>query len=187
MKKRRGFSLAELMASMVAMVMALGATFALQINASRSMTRVQTDMNVQNKSSLAMRRITDTLRQAMTVTLSTDGKTMTYTLPKLTTATDLVTGEKELVYPLVSDGVTRSFVVSGTNLVSYPGGRILVRNISAIDPQTGSTQYNKPYNPFQSTTIGSRRAITITLICSEVANGKVRYARMKSTVLIQNT
>lgn len=187
MKKRRGFTLAELLASMVAFVMALGATFALQINASKSMTRVQSDMNVQTRSSQAMRRITDTLRQAMTVTLSSDGKTVTYTLPKLTTATDIVTGEKELVYPMVSDGVTRSFVVSGSNLISNPGGRILVRNISSIDPQTGSTQYNKVYNPFQSTTIGSRRAITVTLICSEVANGKVRYARMKSTVLIQNT
>lgn len=185
--KRRGFTLAELLASMIAMVIALTAVLALQMNASKSLNRMRSDLSVQGRSSQAMRRVADTLRQAMSVTLSSDGKTITYVLPKLTTTTDPVTGEKELFYPLTGDGVTRSFVVSGTNLVSNPGGRILIRNLSATDPQAGSTQYNKAYNPFQSTTIGSRRAITITFICSEIANGKTRYARMKSTVLIQNT
>jgi Tfp pilus assembly protein PilW len=185
--KRRGISLAELLASMIAFLLALTAAISLQLTGSKSLNRIQSDLSVSTPSAQAMRRVSETLRSAMSITLSSDGKTITYILPKLTTTNDPVTGEKELVYPLVSDGVTRSFVVSGTNLVSNPGGRVLVRNISSTDPQVGSTQYNQTYNPFQSTTIGSRRAITITIICKEIANGKTRYARMKSTVLIQNS
>jgi hypothetical protein len=184
---RRGLTLTELLASIISMMLALTAALALQISVSKSMNRIQSDLSVSTKSSQAMRRVTENLRGAMSITLSGDGKTISYVLPKYATSSDPVTGEKELVYPLTSDGVARSFVISGTTLVSNPGGRVLVTNISSTDPQEGSTQYNLTYNPFQSTTIGSRRAITVTLICKETANGKTRYARMKSTVLIQNS
>lgn len=184
---KRGLTLAELMASMLALLMALGAALSLQVGASRSMNRIQSDLNVSSPSAQAMRRVSETLRGAMSVSISSDGKTITYLLPRVSSTSDPVTGEKELVFPLQSDGVTRSYVISGNNLISNPGGRVLVRNISSTDPRQGSTQYNQTYSPFQSTTIGSRRAITITLICKETANGAVRYARMKSTVLIQNS
>jgi len=184
---KRGMSLAELMASMIALLLALGAALSLQIGASRSMNRIQSDLSVSSPSAQAMRRVSETLRGAMTVSLSTDGKTITYVLPRTSTTADPITGEKELLFPLQSDGVTRSFVISGNRLISNPGGRVLIRNISSTDPNPNSTQYNQVYNPFQSTTIGSRRAITITLICKESANGAIRYSRMKSTVLIQNT
>lgn len=187
MKRRRGITLGELTASIVALGLALAAALSLQINGARSLNRIQSDISVSTPSAQAMRRVSETLRSAMSITLSSDGKTITYVLPKLTTTADTITGERELVFPLTSDGVTRSYTVSGGNLVSNPGGRILIRNISSTDPQSGSTQYNQVYNPFQSTTIGSRRAITITFICKEVANGKTRFARMKSTVLIQNS
>ena len=184
---RRGLTLAELMATLGTLLMALVGAFMVMLTGMKSFQRTQADVSVSQPNAQAMRRIADTLRGAMSVTISNSGRTITYLLPRVSASADSATGEREVVYPFVSDGVVRSFSVdTAGRLVSQPDGRTLVRNISSTDPQQGSSQYNLIYAPFQSTTIGSRRAITITLISAESVAGTLRYARMKSTVLIQN-
>ncbi len=184
--KRRGLTLVELMATLAAAGMAIAGAFAVLLNSMQSFRRIQSDVSVSQPNSQAVRRITETLRGAFSITISNSGRTISYTLPAYTSIADPISGERELAFPLRSDGTARSFAVANGLLTANPGGRVLMRNVLATDPLPGSTQYNLAYAPFQSTTIGSRRAITVTLIAQETIRGKPRYARMKSTVLIQN-
>lgn len=184
--RRRGLTLTELVATLGSMVLAVGGTFAVMLGGLRSFQKTDADIAVSQPNAQAMRRVVDTLRFARTVVISNSGKTITYTLPALTANVDPWTGEREIAYPVVSDGVTRSFSVANGKLTSEPGGRILLADVKATDPQQGSSQYSLAYAPFQSTTIGSRRAITVTFITQETVGGVSRFARMKSTVLIQN-
>jgi Tfp pilus assembly protein PilW len=184
---RRGLTLVELMATLGTMLMAITGAFVVMLAGLKSFQRTQADVSVSQPNAQAMRRIADTLRGAMAVTILDSGRTISYQLPALTSSVNATTGEREFASPFVSDGVARSFSVSTAgNLVSQPDGRTLLRNVRSTDPLPGSSQYNLTYAPFQSTTIGSRRAITVTLIALEGVAGTARYARMKSTVLIQN-
>jgi len=187
MRKTRGVTLVEMLATLTAVAMALGGAFAMMLGGLKSFQRTQAEVSVAQPSAQAMRRVIDTLRSAMSVTISNSGRTITYTLPARSSSVDATTGELEYVYPLVSDGVVRSFTIANGRLVSQPEGRTLLRDVSTLDPLPTSSQYNMAYAPFQSTTIGSRRAITVTLIALQSVAGEAKYARMKSTVLIQNS
>ncbi|MCC7435350.1 MAG: hypothetical protein IT363_11755 [Methanoregulaceae archaeon] len=187
MSRRRGVTLIELMATLIAVVMAVAGAFAVMLGGLKSFQRTQAEVAVAQPNSQAIRRVVDTLRGAMSVTISNSGRTISYTLPARSATVDPVTGEQELVFPLTSDGVTRSFTVTNGQLVSQPGNRVLLRDVSAIDPLPDSSQFNQAYAPFQSTTIGSRRAITVTFIAAQPVAGETKFARMKSTVLIQNS
>lgn len=187
MRTRRGFTLAELLATLVATTMALTGAFSLMLGGLKSLQRSQADVTVAQPNAQAMRRVADTLRSALSVTITNEGRTINYTLPLRSATADPVTGEREYVYPMVSDGVARSFIVANNRLTSQPDGRILLRDVTTVDPRPDSSQFNQAYAPFQSTTIGSRRAITVTLIALQQVAGESKYARMKSTVLIQNS
>lgn len=187
MRKRRGFTLTELLTSLGMMAFTLGAISSLFIFGLRSFQNTTTDTNLNQSNAQGMRRLTETLRSAMSITISNDGKTLSYTLPKLTAANDPQTGEKEFIIPLVSDGTNRTFTVNSSgNLIDSVGNRTLMKRIRATDPDPASSQYNQTYAPFSSTTIGSQRAITINLITAENVMGKLRYARFKTTVVLHN-
>lgn len=187
MRKRRGFTLTELLTSLGLMAFVLGAICSLFINSLRSFQNTTTDTNLNQSNAQGMRRLTETLRSAMSVTISADGKTLSYTLPKLTNAIDPQTGEKEYIIPLETDGTNRTFTVNTAGeLVDSVGNRKLMKKIRTTDPDTASSQYNQAYAPFSSTTIGSQRAITINLITAEDVMGKLRYARYKTTVVLHN-
>lgn len=187
MTKRRGMTLMEMLATLVATAMALGGAFAMMLGGLKSFQRTQAEVSVAQPNAQAMRRVVDTLRSAMSVTTTNSGRTINYILPQRSASVDPVTGEREYVYPMVSDGVARSFTIANGRLTSQPEGRVLLRDVTTIDPMPDSSQYNQAYAPFQSTTIGSRRAITVTLIALQQVAGESKYARMKSTVLIQNS
>jgi hypothetical protein len=159
----------------------------LLVTGMKSFKKTTSDVDITNQNANALRRVSETLRQAMSVTISNSGKTISFTLPKMG-ATDPVTGEKELQEPLTSDGVARSYVVdfTGKTLKEMPSGRVMVTNICATDPQPGSSQYNQAYTPFQLTTIGSYRAITINLITTQNIISDQRYMRMKTTAVVRN-
>jgi hypothetical protein len=184
--KKKGLTLVELMVMMTLMAMvSLGAS-ALFLSGLRSFDRTTVDIDISQKNAQGIRRVVETVREAVTVSISNNGQTLTYTLPARTAAVDPVTGEREYVDPPVSDGVTRSFVIANGELRSNPGNRLLVRNILTADPEPGSSQFEQPYSPFQLTTIGSRRAITVNIITGTSGGGTQRYARMKTTVLVRN-
>jgi Tfp pilus assembly protein PilV len=186
MRKQRGISLAELMVAVVMMGFVLFSTLSLLISGLLSYARTTADQSNAQPTAQVMQKIMETIRPAMSVSVANNGNTLNYTLPKVSTNTDPVTGEKEYVTPLTSDGVTRSFVISGGNLVQNPGGRILLRGISTTDPDPRSSLYNQNYLPFTITTMSTRQAVTINLILSTHVPMQTRFAKSKTTVALEN-
>ena len=184
--RRAGFTLVELMTGMGILATTVLAIFTLLIAGLRSFAKTTMDTDISQQNALGMRRITETIRSSATLSISSDGTRVTYTLPQRAGFVDELTGEKEYVIPIASDGVTRYFQASGGKIVDQTG-RVLVRSVALRDPEPTSSQYNQVYAPFQSTTIGSRRAVTVNLITEGQVNGAKRWSRMKSTVLIRNT
>lgn len=183
--RRKGFTLVELMVGLGMMAFVLFGLLSLLLFGLRSYQRTTMDVENTNKTAQTFRRVTETIRSAVDVTVSNDGYKLTYVLPKVG-GTDTVTGEPEYVIPVVSDGVNRVFEVSSGNLIDRQTDRILVRNIATKDPDPTSSQYNQTYAPFTVTTIGSRRAITINIIAQQNLRGEPRFVRMKTTILIRN-
>jgi len=167
------------------MLMVIGAC-SLFFGATKQFYSTEADVDITQSNANGIRYVTQKIRQAMNLTISNNGLTVSYTMPAYSNYYDDVTGERELVVPMVSDGVARSFTVSGSNLYDDKTGQCLVKNIILTDPDPTSSQYNQTYAPFQLTTIGSRRALTINLISQRKRSTINRYSRMKTTVIIRN-
>lgn len=185
--KRAAFTLVELLTGMTVMMFVILGSLSLLVTGMKSFKKTTIDVDITNQNSQAVRRMSETLRQAMNVTISNSGKTITFNLPKMG-GVDPVTGEKEVQDPLTSDGIARSYTVNFTTgtVVEQPGGRTLVRALAATDPQQGSSQYGQAYTPFQLTTFGSYRAVSINLITTQTLVNDVRKMRMKTTAIVRN-
>lgn len=185
--KKRAFTLVELLTGMSILSLVLLGTMTLLVTGLKSFRKTTNDVDITNQNSNTLRKVSETLRQAINVTISNSGKTVTFNLPKVG-GVDPVTGEKELVEPIVSDGVSRSYVIDFTTgkLTENPGGRVLIKDIAAKDPLPDSSQYNQAYTPFQLTSIGSYRAVTVNLITSQKLVDQSRYMRMKTTAVVRN-
>ncbi len=197
-RREAGITLAELLVSLTIISLIMGATVGMFSMGMRSYRRTTSDADLHMKNANGLRRIAQALRGAMSATVTADESahvyTVTYQNAQFAAEADPLTGERELKYPPTSDGQWRTFKVSIPNgknggVLTSPTGKVLVRNILARDPAPKSSQSNKVYRPFQLTTIGSLRAVTLNLITEDpkaVAGGR-RYVRMKTTVLLRNS
>lgn len=197
-RRERGFTLVELMVSLTIISVILGATVGMFGMGMTSFRRTSTDAELHMKNANGLRRISQSLRGARSATIVSDDRNHVYTLTyynaKLSSVADPITGERELKFPPTSDGIPRVYTVSIPNgkdegTLVGPSGKVLVRNILAKDPAPKSSQSNKEYRPFQLTTIGSLRAITLNLITEDpkAVPGGRRYVRMKTTVVLRNS
>ncbi|MBS1717058.1 MAG: prepilin-type N-terminal cleavage/methylation domain-containing protein [Armatimonadetes bacterium] len=185
--KRRGFSLIEMMSSMVIVSLVFLGLGAMLVNGMKGFSRSSNDITVTNANAQNMRRITDALRGAMGVNINGTGTQITFSYPKLSTTTDPVTGEKEQIIPVTSDGVLRSYTVDfAAGTLKDQNNRILVKNIISTDPQVGSSQYGQAYCPFNYSIIGGQQAVTINLITQTGLNSYKRYQRFKTTVFLRS-
>lgn len=184
---RKAFTLVELMVAMTIMGMLIAGAMTVFASSMRSFYQKSTDIDLTTQNALGMQRVADSLKSAFSMHIENDGMTVVYFLPTVSLIKDPVTSEYEYVDPLVSDGVKRSFSVVNGQLIDDLDGRILVENIVSIDPEPESSQYNQTYAPFQLTTIGSRRALTINFITQDEVLGEPRFVRMKTTVVIRNS
>ena len=79
----------------------------------------------------------------------------------MSTTTDPYTGEKEMAYPVTSDGVTRGFKVdwaAGT-LTDLKSNKVIAKNIYYADPDPSSSTYGQGYQPFSFSMVGARKVI----------------------------
>jgi prepilin-type N-terminal cleavage/methylation domain-containing protein len=185
---RRGFTLVEILISMGLMALLVLGSLSLFAGSMRSLQRTDSDVTMTDQNSRAMRKISETLRQAVLVTVTNGGRTIVFNLPALTNSVDPVTGEKEIAMPPVSDGVTRGYNVdfgSGT-LVDIQTGKVLMRNIYSRDTDPSSTLYNQTYQPFQLSTVHNYKALTINLVTRDAATTPIRTTRMKTTAILRN-
>lgn len=185
--KRRGSTLMELVVALTIMSFSLFSIVALLIAGVRSMETSNVDINLGQKNAQGLRRVAETIRAAYSVVITNSGKTLTYTMPLKTGFTDPITGEVEYATPLSSDNVQRTYSIVNGDLVDSVSGRHLVKGILATDPDSHSSQYNQQYPPFQLTTIGSQRAISINLITGGNVTSGLRYVRLKTTTVIRNS
>jgi hypothetical protein len=179
----------EVMTGAVLMMLITVGTMALMVSGLTYMTRTSTDLTLSGKNALGLRWVSEYARGAMSATLSNSGKTVNFVMPVQAGTTDAYTGEKELSWPLTSDNVTRGFSVDFTagTMTDLKSNKVIIKNISPIDPDPQSTAYNQAYTPFSFSTVGSRKVIVIQVITTEKINGVKRYIRMKNTVLLRNT
>lgn len=182
---RRGFSLVELIVTMGLMGFVFFSAMALTIDGLRITGKQDAEVVHTQQAAQALRKLSETIRDASTVSISNYGKTITYQLPLLTNSNDAATGEKEMIYPVQSDGVNKAFTVVDGKL--KVGSQVLVSNVLSQDPDPNSSQYNQDYAPFSLTTIGSKKAVTINLIVGRMISGKMTYARMKTTIVVRNS
>ena len=184
---KKGFTLVELMVAMTIMGLLVLGTMTVFSQAMTGFYRTKTDIDLAGKNSLGVQRVAETLRSAYSMTITNGGNQVVYFLPKRSNLVDADTGEKELVDPIQSDLVQRSFTVTGGKLIDDYSGRTLATNVVLIDPDPKSSQYNQTYAPFQLTTIGSRKALSINFITQDQVLGTPRYQRMKTTVILRNS
>ena len=185
--KKRGMTLVETLTSAFALSLVFLGFGALLTNGLEGFARVSNDVTVTNSNAQSMRRMTDMLRGAINVSVTNGGNQVSFNLPKYSTTADAVTGEKELVVPIVSDGTTRTYTVNfTTGRLTDQSGRVLVRNIISTDPQVGSSQYNAAYVPFSFSVIGVNDAVTINLITQTGTMTNKRFERFKTTVYMRS-
>ncbi len=152
--------------------------------------KTDTRLALSQTGALAMRRITEDLRSAISVSVAPDGRSMTYELPLLSGAVDPVTGEREYVVPIQSDGIVRSFYEESDVLyyqVAADDPFILAEGVSATDPDEGSIYFGLSYPIFEFETVGTSSGIRVTLIGQEDLGRSIEVSRMSSFVKLQDT
>lgn len=185
--RQAGYTLTEVLTTCgVMMFLILGVMELLSFGA-RTYQRTTTDADLTSTNVNGTRRVVDSLRQAMNINITNDGKRVEYFLPLRSDQNDPTTGERELLDPLTPEITARAFEIENGELKDTASGRILVKNIILTDPDPSSSQYGQAYAPFQVTTIGSRRALTVNLITDRKTSSGERYVRMKTTVLVRNS
>jgi hypothetical protein len=187
-RRQRGFTVTELVSATLIITMVIGGTVALLISSSQGLGNAVASDKVLLSNTQGMRYMSEVLRSAMSVNISDNDYTIYYELPKFSATNDPATGEKELIDPIVSDGVQRYFRVrfDQGRCFDSTNNKTLCRNLYQKDPEPASTQYNKNVAPFQMTTIGSSRAVTITLVTREQIGTQFKWVRLKTTTLLRN-
>ena len=191
--RARGFTLVELLVGMTIMGFLIVGAMTVFTASLKNFYVTTTDHDLTTENALGMQRVAGTLRGAYSMEVLSGGIVVRYFMPLKSAGVDPVTGEQEYVEPLESEGIERWFAIENGQLISHGGSgagnfrRVLVDNVILIDPHPDSSQYNQTYAPFQLTTIGSRRALTINFITSDTVLGRTRYTRMKTTVIIRNS
>ena len=114
-------------------------------------------MDSLSKSQDSVKLICQQLREAMSVTLSDGGNTVTYSIPSKDQS-------GSYVLPLTSDGVTRKFKLDDGTLKHIVGSdsRVISANVLSTDPATNSS-----YKVFSANNGDITRQVVVTLITSK--------------------
>ena len=189
MKKKRGTTLIEVLTGTILMMLITLGTLSLFVSGLTYMTRTSTDLYIGGKNAQSLRWISEYGRTAMSATLANNGNEVDFVIPLYNSTTDPYTGEKELVYPLTSDGLVHGFKVDFTagTLTDLHSNKVICKNIVAIDPDPNSSNYNHTYVPFSFSIVGSHKVVVMQIITQKKINGVRRFERMKDTVLLRNT
>ena len=189
MRKRKGSSLVEVLVGALLMMLITLGTMSMMVSGLTYMTRTSTDLYLAGKNAQSLRWVSEYARSAMTATITNNGNEVDFTIPQRSSTTDSYTGEKEYTYPLVSDGLVHGFKVdfaAGT-LTDLHSGKVICKNITSIDPDKNSSQYNGTYTPFSFSIVGSHKVLVMQIITQQKIKGVKRYERMKETVRLRNT
>jgi len=124
-----GITLVELLTASAISTMVLTILVSTLIMGSSSWMRGLGKIQAEGNSQMAIKRVTDELREAMSVQVDSSGSSASYRVP----AKD---SKGDFIYPLVWDKVNRKISLVGTDLVMFDGPTKvnLARGVLPIDP-----------------------------------------------------
>ncbi|RYG28531.1 hypothetical protein EON81_28345 [bacterium] len=175
-RRRRGFSLAEVVLAAGISTMVLIAGVGLFLTGMRSWISGEANMDVSANSQRSLRFVSDELREAMSITVNTPTK-VTYVLPKRES-------DGTFTNPMVGDGITRTIQLTGTNLVLTAGSvsRVVARSVLAREPSAASD-----YAIFTTPPGTVSRSLTLKLVASTPGvGGQAVVERSRETVFLRN-
>lgn len=189
MTRNRGISLVELLVGVTLMSLLFIVGMSLFTSSLSSLTRTDRRLDITESNALALRRVSEELRSAFTLSIEPSGQAIFYEMPEVDTTIDSVTGEREYLYPLRGDGITRRIYFQNGSLYHQVGtdkAREIADEVVTIDPDPYSSYYNKSYPMFSFANIGSANGLKIILIAESPISGEKTFNRQTVTVLMRN-
>jgi prepilin-type N-terminal cleavage/methylation domain-containing protein len=183
-RRRRGVTLVEVMISVSLSALVLTGSLATLYSGTRSWMRGQGQIQVDIDGSQSMRRLSIELREAMSVTVASDGLSLTYRTMRRDS-------NGNFVNPPEWDGVSRRARVvdlssSGTHALDIGVSgqeQRLTRSVILIDPMDG----NRPYRVFQPGSGTITRQLTVQIVSRTVGpEGEPLFHRTRETIFLRN-
>lgn len=179
MARRRslGLTMVELLTAATLTVAVLFAAVSALLFGTSSWLRGMGRISAESEAKRAVAVVSQTLREAMAVTVDGDGMGLSFRYP-------VRNSEGRYVLPPVWDGVQRRITVQGGNLVLLEGdaSRVLCRSLDSIDPRTGST-----YRVFTAPSGAIVREVTIQIVTRRDGRfANEAKGRVRETVFLRN-
>lgn len=164
------------MASSISVISIAAATL-IYFSGMGSWAKGRGDIDSMASSQVAVKQVARELQEAISVTVSADGQTINYELPKKDVGGNYVS-------PAVSDGITRSFVINNGTLkqVINGTGRTLATNVLTKDPLT-----NQTFAPFEGDGNAVTRRVEVTLATEKDGQrSKKQSSCVSETIYLRN-
>ena len=171
-------TLVEVSSAATITIMVLTAALSICIYGLSGFFKGQARVDAESASEVSIRKIAIELRDAMSVTIDSNGNGITYTKNTLD-------GSGNIVVPPTSDGVTRRIALSGSNIVLTSGSttRTLARNVIQTDPANA----NAAYRIFSTTDVGIVRSVRILVVIQSQDMPYEAYkSRARETIYFRN-
>ncbi|HEY3782543.1 MAG TPA: hypothetical protein VGL56_15785 [Fimbriimonadaceae bacterium] len=184
-KKQRGATLVELVVATGLSVMVLGVCLSILFAGSASWATGLGETASASYAQNAVRTISKRLQEAMSVTVASNGQSLTYKLPQ----TD---GNGNYLLPLAWDGINRQVLIQNTNeLVMVDGTQqeVVAYGLILTDPySTNGTKAYAPFTPGIGTTTNQVTIEVATQAFAHKTNGasKTVSSRERETIYLRN-
>lgn len=176
-RKQRGATLVEVMVGASISVLTLVAGVACFMAGMQSWLRGEGAISADRSVNETARTVSSELREAVTLTVSADGTTVTYQKPTLD-------ANGRYVMPLAADGVTRRFQFTSGELRQTVASTtwVLAKGIQTIDPNTGSA-----YRVFSAANTAIIRQVTFMLVTNHSGFQNAQMSgRIRENIFIRN-
>lgn len=174
---QRGATITEVaIASAISTIVLFGAVSTFLVGMS-SWMRGQGKLDVSSRSQIAVRTISQELREAMSITVDGDGMGVTYRRPRLTTAGDIQ-------IPVLWDGVARRIELRNGVLRKSTNGniRVLARGLTTTDPRSRTA-----YRVFTAGSGSITRQVHVQLANRAFGfRDGVEQTRVRETIYLRN-
>lgn len=176
-RKRRGATLIEVLVGASICVLTLVAGVACFMAGMQSWLRGEGAISADRSVNETARTVTSELREAVTLSISTDGTTVNYQKPS-------VDATGRYVMPLVADGVNRRFQLISGELRHTVGTTtwVLAKGIQTTDPST-----NAAYRVFSAANTAIIRQVTFMLVSRQTGfQNSQMSGRIRENIFIRN-
>ncbi len=176
-RRTRGFTLPEVVTASSLTVICLFTAISVFLMGMSSWYKGQGKMEAEGGSQAAVRRISKELREAMAVTVDSDGMGISYRRPQ-------IDGNGNFIMPVAWDSVTRRIYMSNgsLNLLTGETVRVIARNVTSTDPQSNAT-----YRMFTPGIGSITRSITVMVVLQKNSYKTENVtSRSRETIFLRN-